>query len=84
MSTISSRKFYSLILDPLSKTDRVTNSRIPFYHAEEATEAIKPVLGDLYHHDGRSFIGQLWQSFTTLRYVEKDPNAPGALRWAKN
>ncbi|KAM7195377.1 Fatty acid desaturase domain containing protein [Rhypophila sp. PSN 637] len=58
--------------------------RIPFYYAEEATEAIKPVVGDLYHHDGRSFMGQLWQNFCNLRYVEKDPLVPGALRWAKN
>ncbi|KAF4781460.1 fatty acid desaturase [Colletotrichum scovillei] len=57
--------------------------RIPFYKADEATEAIKPVLGDLYNHDGRSFLGQLWSVFGTLKYVENDPNCPGAMRWAK-
>ncbi|KAK5655726.1 hypothetical protein OQA88_5263 [Cercophora sp. LCS_1] len=58
--------------------------RIPFYYAEEATEAIKPVIGNLYHKETRSFIGQLWSTWTTCRYVEKDPAVPGALRWGKN
>lgn len=57
-------------------------SRIPFYKAEEATEAIRPKLGKLYHRDTRSFLGQLWSVFTTCKYVEKDPNEPGAMRWA--
>jgi omega-6 fatty acid desaturase (delta-12 desaturase) len=59
------------------------SSRIPFYKADEATEAIKPLLGDLYHADERSFLGQLWSVFGSLKYVENDPNCPGALRWAK-
>lgn len=57
-------------------------SRIPFYRAKEATEAIRPKLGNLYHRDDRSFLGQLWSVFTTCKYVEKDPNVPGAMRWA--
>ncbi|KAK1751276.1 fatty acid desaturase-domain-containing protein [Echria macrotheca] len=56
--------------------------RIPFYYAEEATEAIKPVVGDLYHRESRSFIGQLWETFTTCKYVEEDPAMPGVLKWA--
>ncbi|KAH8879327.1 hypothetical protein GQ53DRAFT_756130 [Thozetella sp. PMI_491] len=56
--------------------------RIPFYKAEEATEAIKPLLGDLYHRNDKAFMGQLWQTFTTCRYVEKDPKVPGAMRWS--
>ncbi|KAF3761354.1 hypothetical protein M406DRAFT_347801 [Cryphonectria parasitica EP155] len=58
--------------------------RIPFYKAKEATEAIRPKLGKLYHRDDRSFLGQLWSVFTTCRYVEKDPDVPGAMRWANN
>ncbi|KAI5921528.1 Delta(12) fatty acid desaturase [Camillea tinctor] len=58
-------------------------SRIPFYHAEEATNAIKPLLGDLYHSDERSFVGSLWETTRDCQYVEKDPNAPGVLRWHK-
>jgi fatty acid desaturase len=57
--------------------------RIPFYKADEATEAIKPLLGDLYYSDDRNFLGQLWSVFGSLKYVENDPNCPGALRWAK-
>ncbi|EAQ88866.1 hypothetical protein CHGG_05485 [Chaetomium globosum CBS 148.51] len=57
--------------------------RIPFYKAEEATEAIKPLLGDLYHREERSFMGQLWSTFTQCKYVEADPAAPGALKWAE-
>jgi omega-6 fatty acid desaturase (delta-12 desaturase) len=59
-------------------------SRVPFYHAEEATDAIKPLLGDLYHRDDRSFMGQLWSSFTKCKFVEVDESNPGVLKWAKN
>ncbi|QGI80858.1 hypothetical protein CEK25_007587 [Fusarium fujikuroi] len=34
--------------------------RSPSDKADEATEAIKPVIGDHYCHDDRSFLGQLW------------------------
>lgn len=57
--------------------------RIPFYYAGEATEAIKPVIGDLYHRDERSFMGQLWTNFTKCKYVVADESAPGALKWAQ-
>ncbi|KAK4187161.1 fatty acid desaturase-domain-containing protein [Podospora australis] len=56
--------------------------RIPFYYAEEATEAIKPVVGAHYHREDSSFLGQLWFSFTNCKYVEPDPDVPGALKWA--
>jgi omega-6 fatty acid desaturase (delta-12 desaturase) len=61
-----------------------SNRRIPFYYAEEATEAIKPMLGDLYHQDKRSFHAQLWSVFTTLKYVEPEPKMPGVMRWHKD
>ncbi|KAM0259450.1 hypothetical protein ACHAQJ_003345 [Trichoderma viride] len=57
--------------------------RIPFYYAGEATEAIKPVLGDLYYRDERSFIGQLWTNFSKCKYVVADESTPGALKWAQ-
>ncbi|KAK7423857.1 hypothetical protein QQZ08_008901 [Neonectria magnoliae] len=57
--------------------------RIPFYKADEATEAVLPVLGHHYVRDSRSFLGQLWSVFGTLKYVEHDPTRPGAMRWAK-
>ncbi|KAI0095439.1 fatty acid desaturase-domain-containing protein [Hypoxylon sp. NC0597] len=58
-------------------------SRIPFYYAEEATNAIKPLLGDLYHSDDRSFMGQLWEVSRSCQYVEKDPSNPGVMKWAQ-
>ncbi|KAH8668416.1 Delta(12) fatty acid desaturase [Xylariales sp. PMI_506] len=58
-------------------------SRIPFYYAEDATEAIKPLLGDMYHQDKRSFWGQLWSVFRNLKYVEAHPQEPGTMRWHK-
>ncbi|KAI9654965.1 MAG: hypothetical protein M1821_005718 [Bathelium mastoideum] len=48
-------------------------SRIPFYHAEEATEAIIPLLGDKYHSDKqRRFLPGLWEAFTRCQWVEPD------------
>ncbi|CEJ91503.1 hypothetical protein VHEMI07207 [[Torrubiella] hemipterigena] len=57
--------------------------RIPFYKAEEATEAILPVIGDLYHREPSSFLGSLWNTFSKCKYVESDPDHHGAMRWAK-
>ncbi|KAH6689737.1 fatty acid desaturase [Plectosphaerella plurivora] len=57
--------------------------RIPFYKCDEATEAIKPLLGNLYRQDTRSFLGQLWSVFGSLKYVESDPTCPGRMRWVK-
>lgn len=48
-------------------------SRIPQYHAEEATKAIMPLLGDSYHADKqRSLWGCIWESFTQCQYVVPD------------
>ncbi|KAI5460397.1 fatty acid desaturase-domain-containing protein [Mariannaea sp. PMI_226] len=57
--------------------------RIPFYKADEATEAVMPIIGEHYVRDERSFLGQLWTVFGTLKYVEHDPTRPGVMRWAK-
>ncbi|MCJ1312457.1 hypothetical protein MMC25_006131 [Agyrium rufum] len=51
-------------------------SRIPQYHAEEATKAIMPLLGKEYHDDKkRSLLPGLWEAFTKCQYVE--PDKPG-------
>jgi len=49
-------------------------SRIPQYHAEEATKAIMPLLGDAYHSDSRGVIETLWESFTKCQWVKPDDN----------
>ncbi|KAK7756734.1 hypothetical protein SLS62_001177 [Diatrype stigma] len=46
--------------------------RIPHYHAQEATDAIKPLLGDYYHTDQSSYWGALWVAFTQCQWVEPD------------
>ncbi|KAI4652735.1 uncharacterized protein J4E88_001991 [Alternaria novae-zelandiae] len=59
--------------------------RIPFYHCEEATFAIAPLLGDKYIAQKKtSFLADLWEAFTTAKYVEARPSSePGVVHWAK-
>jgi omega-3 fatty acid desaturase (delta-15 desaturase) len=42
---------------------------IPHYHLEEATEAIKPVLGDLYRKSDKSLWDAFWQAQKSCNYV---------------
>ncbi|KAF2626056.1 hypothetical protein BU25DRAFT_449738 [Macroventuria anomochaeta] len=59
--------------------------RIPFYHAEEATLAIAPLLGERYIQQKSNFFTDLWESFTTCKYVEQGTGAhAGGLVWSKN
>ncbi|KAK8128190.1 hypothetical protein PG984_009298 [Apiospora sp. TS-2023a] len=44
--------------------------RIPHYHAQEATNAIRPLLGDYYHVDKSSWWGALYVAFTQCQWVE--------------
>lgn len=73
-----------MILHSFIRTTVLTlSSRIPFYYAEDATEAIKPMLGDLYHSAPGSFYGDLWTTFSHCKYVENDPAMPGVMKWNK-
>nr|GEV82060.1 fatty acid desaturase, type 1 [Tanacetum cinerariifolium] len=45
---------------------------IPRYHAHEATEAIKPILGDYYKYDGTPIIQAFWREMKECIYVESD------------
>jgi hypothetical protein len=56
--------------------------RLPFYHAEEATEAIKPLLGDRYISDSTPFFKALWQNYTKLHYVQPTETKPDVFEWA--
>lgn len=56
-------------------------STIPFYHADEATEAIKPVLGVHYRSDTQGkffgFLKSLWKNQRICHWVEPSANATG-------
>lgn len=56
-------------------------STIPFYHADEATEAIKPVMGQHYRENREGgaigFIKSLWTSARWCTWVE--PGLPDAV-----
>ncbi|KAJ6392746.1 hypothetical protein OIU77_022267 [Salix suchowensis] len=45
---------------------------VPHYHAMEATEAIKPVLGEFYQFDSTPFYKALWREARECLYVEPD------------
>mmetsp|Transcript_9899 Transcript_9899/g.24739 ORF Transcript_9899/g.24739 Transcript_9899/m.24739 type:complete len:375 (-) Transcript_9899:396-1520(-) len=50
-------------------------SYMPHYHAQEATEAIKKVLGDYYAKDSRNVFRALWEEVRDCNYVS--PDKPG-------
>lgn len=56
-------------------------STIPFYHADEATEAIKPVMGRHYRADVTDgpigFIKALYKSARMCQWVEPSAEAEG-------
>ncbi len=47
-------------------------SKIPFYHAQEATEAIKKVIGQYYLKDDTPIARALWRSFTTCQFIDEN------------
>ncbi|KAG6988924.1 hypothetical protein G7Y79_00067g095390 [Physcia stellaris] len=56
-------------------------STIPFYHADEASEAIKPVMGRHYRSDTREgpvgFLKSIWRSARMCHWVEPMEGAQG-------
>ncbi|ERF76642.1 hypothetical protein EPUS_04462 [Endocarpon pusillum Z07020] len=56
-------------------------STIPFYHADEATEAIKAVMGQHYRSDTRGgslgFVKSIWTTIRTCQWVEPNEGAQG-------
>ncbi|EDN04001.1 oleate delta-12 desaturase [Histoplasma capsulatum] len=56
-------------------------STIPFYHADEASEAIKPIMGKHYRSDTElgslGFLRSLWRSARTCQWVEPCEGAKG-------
>ncbi|KAK7357832.1 hypothetical protein VNO80_17129 [Phaseolus coccineus] len=47
-------------------------STMPHYHAMEATNAIKPILGEYYQFDDTPFYKALWREAKECLYVEPD------------
>lgn len=47
-------------------------SRIPFYNARKATEAIKEFIGDDYKHSDENMFVTLWKSLRSCEFVEGD------------
>jgi len=47
-------------------------SRIPFYNAREATEAIKKVMGEHYRYEGESMWISLWKCLRKCQFVDDD------------
>ncbi|KZF20750.1 oleate delta-12 desaturase [Xylona heveae TC161] len=56
-------------------------SLIPFYHADEASEAIKPVMGRHYRSDTKDgaigFLKSMWKSARMCQWVEPSVDAQG-------
>ncbi|KAF5735738.1 omega-6 fatty acid desaturase [Tripterygium wilfordii] len=60
-------------------------SMMPHYHAMEATNAIKPILGEYYRLDSTPFYKALWREAKECVYVEPDEGSPSkGVLWYRN
>jgi omega-6 fatty acid desaturase (delta-12 desaturase) len=58
-------------------------STMPHYHAEEATRALKPVLGDYYKRDDRNVFKAMWADWPRCQCVAPDTPEEGVLWYRK-
>lgn len=54
-------------------------SKMPFYHHEEATRAMRPILGQYYLRDDTPIVMALWRSWSHCKFVEDE----GGVRFYK-
>lgn len=59
-------------------------STMPFYHATEATKAIKPILGNYYQFDSTPVLEALWRECKECVFVEADSSQEGGILWYTN
>ncbi|KAB8339218.1 hypothetical protein FH972_022152 [Carpinus fangiana] len=63
-------------------------STIPFYHAEEATAAIKPVMGSHYRADTRGgalgFLSAFWRTGRMCQWVERPEGSEDGVLFFRN
>ena len=58
-------------------------SRIPFYHAQEASESLKKVLGEYYNYDSRNVFVAFVDEFWNCKFVDSDADGPEGVLWFK-
>lgn len=54
-------------------------STMPHYRAQEATEAVKPILQNYYKRDDRFIFQALWEDYGKCRYVTEEVKGSGIL-----
>lgn len=61
-------------------------STMPHYHAKEATEAVKKVLGEYYRMDRTNVLKAIWREAKECVYVEADEDADSdkGVVWYRN
>jgi omega-6 fatty acid desaturase (delta-12 desaturase) len=71
--------FINIVLHHITDTHVVHHlfSMMPHYHAEEATEAVKGLLGDYYRYDNTPIATALWNSFRDCTELYPDHSHKG-------